>query len=177
MSQTLNDKQQKLVEDNHNLIFKFLQSHNLSLDATDDWYGTAAIGLCKAAMRYDESRGAKFSTLAYVCMENEVRMVMRTNRKCVSDTVSIDEMLDNAEGLDFHEIIPDEDNFEEKLYLNDAVERAMRGMSDVQKQVITLVVDNGYTQAEAASIVGLSRSYVSKIYTTFIDRVRKYFND
>ena len=41
MSQTLNNAQRKLVEDNHNLIYSFLNSRHLSLDAVEDWYGTA----------------------------------------------------------------------------------------------------------------------------------------
>lgn len=177
MSQTLNTKQQKLVEDNHNLIYKFLKSRNLSLDATEDWYGTAALGLCRAAMHYDETKGTKFSTLAYVCMENEVRIVMRTNRKCVSNVVSLDEMVDTAEGCDFYDVIPDTYDYNQTVCLNDAVDLAMRGLSDTHKKIINLIVEDGYTQTEAARKVGLSRSYVSKIYTTFIDKVKRYFED
>ena len=43
---------QRLVEDNHNLIYKFLRNHNLE----DDWYDVAAIGLCKAANNYNSDK-------------------------------------------------------------------------------------------------------------------------
>lgn len=68
----LNDMQKKMVEDNHNLIYSFLAKHNLSVE---EWYDVAAIGLCKAAQSYDGS--AKFNTLAYKVMFNEVCKVFR----------------------------------------------------------------------------------------------------
>ena len=43
---------QRLVENNHNLIYKFLRNHNLE----DDWYDVAAIGLCKAANNYNSDK-------------------------------------------------------------------------------------------------------------------------
>lgn len=58
---------QKLVEDNHNLIYKFLRNYNLE----DDWYDVAAIGLCKAANNYNSDK-YEFSTYAYRCMYNEM---------------------------------------------------------------------------------------------------------
>ena len=70
----LTDQQRKLVEDNHNLIYKFATSKNASVE---EFYGLFAIGLCKAAMIFDESKGLTFSTLAYKCMDNEYGMYWR----------------------------------------------------------------------------------------------------
>ena len=58
---------QRLVEDNHNLIYKFLRNHNLE----DDWYDVAAIGLYKAANNYNSDK-YEFSTYAYICMYIEM---------------------------------------------------------------------------------------------------------
>lgn len=63
----MTDEQRKLVEDNHNLIYGFLNKKEL----TDDYYDIVALGLCKAAMNYDESKG-RFSTLAFKCMDREI---------------------------------------------------------------------------------------------------------
>lgn len=63
----MTDEQRKLVEDNHNLIYGFLNKKEL----TDDYYDIVALGLCKAAMNYDESKG-RFSTLAFKCMDREM---------------------------------------------------------------------------------------------------------
>lgn len=88
MNKKMNDAQRKLAEDNHNLIYSFLSNHNLSLDAVEDWYGTAAIGLCKAALFFDESCETEFSALAYACMESEIRTI-QSHCSSVTATISL----------------------------------------------------------------------------------------
>ena len=70
---TLTTEQQLLVEENHNLIYDFANKRNLIID---EYYDILAIGLCKAAPNYDINKG-KFSTLAYQCMENELKVHWR----------------------------------------------------------------------------------------------------
>lgn len=66
MSIQLNDEQRKLVADNHNLIYQYLIDNNLP---QDEYYDIVAIGLCKAALKYDTSKGA-FSTYVYKTVRN-----------------------------------------------------------------------------------------------------------
>lgn len=68
MSIQLNDEQRKLVADNHNLIYQYLIDNNLP---QDEYYDIAAIGLCKAALKYDTSKGA-FSTYVYKAIKNNI---------------------------------------------------------------------------------------------------------
>lgn len=178
MSKTLNDEQRQLVENNHNLIYSFLRSHNLSLEATEDWYGTAAIGLCKAALAYDETRGARFSTLAYLCMDREVKLVMRKERKCVKPSVSLDTELTNVDnGCYLNNIIPDTYDFMDVILFNDAVRIATANLCDRDKHILHLIMDKGYTQSKAAKETGLSQAQVSRIYHTYVDKIRDYFKD
>lgn len=177
MSQTLNNQQRKLVEDNHNLIYSFLKQHKLSLDAVEDWYGTAAIGLCKAALIFDESRGSKFSTLAYLCMNNEVRMVMRANRKNVTVTTSLNDDISTANGCCLADIIPDTRDCFYSVYLNDAIEIATRNLSDRNKKFIDLIINHGMTNTEVAKQFGVSQPTVSRVYAKFLKSVRDYFDD
>lgn len=177
MSQTLNNKQRKLVEENHNLIYSFLNSRHLSLDAIEDWYGTAAVGLCKAALIYDESRGAKFTTLAYICMDNEVRMILRTNRKNVSVTASLNDEITATEGsCSLGEIIPDDHNFYCSVYLNDAIDIAARKLSERDKKFIDLIIIHGMTNIEIAKQFGVSQTTVSRVYRKFVKSVKDCFN-
>ena len=69
----LSAEQQKLVEKNHNLIYGFATSKQINLD---EFYDVLAIGLCKAALNFDEKKGT-FSTYAYMCMTNEIRLLKR----------------------------------------------------------------------------------------------------
>lgn len=74
MSFILTDQQRDLITDNHKLIYAFLQSHKLNLD---EYYGVAALGLCKAAHSYKPDRGATFATYAYRVMLHEYYMTLR----------------------------------------------------------------------------------------------------
>lgn len=64
----LTEEQRKLVEENHNLIYGFLRKYKLDID---EYYDIAAFGLCKAAIKYDSSRGI-FSSFAYECIKSEI---------------------------------------------------------------------------------------------------------
>lgn len=70
---SLNVIQQHLVEDNHNLIYSFAHLKKLDLE---EYYDLLAIALCKAALVYDKNKGM-FSTLVYMCMDNEVKLIKR----------------------------------------------------------------------------------------------------
>ncbi len=177
MSKVLNDAQRKLVEDNHDLIYSFLNSRHLSLDSVEDWYGTAAIGLCKAALTYDESRGAKFATLAYICMDNEVRMVLRNSCKSAQAIVSLDDDISTTDGCCLADVIPDNRDFYYPIYLNDAVEIATRKLNDRDKMFIDLIINHGMTNTEIAKQFGVSQPTVSRVYHKFIESIRNYFND
>lgn len=80
----LNNEQRKLVEENHNLIYSFLNNQALSIN---EWYDVCAIGLCNAALTFNGT--TKFSTLAYKCMLNSVRSVMRHDSLFGMETLSL----------------------------------------------------------------------------------------
>lgn len=178
MSKTLNDKQRKLVEENHNLIYSYLHSHKLSLDAIEDWYGTAAIGLCKAALVYDESRGAKFSTLAYLCMDNEVKQIMRKSKRSVKAGISLDAELNGGDGVCYlTDFIADPYDFTSTIFINDAIRLATEGLSDRDRTIIRLIVDHGMSQKKVGERIGVSQAQVSRVYKTYMGKIRAYFND
>ena len=73
----LTPEQQKLVTDNHNLIYSLANAKNIDLD---EYYDVLAIGLCKAAITFDETK-SKFSTYVYACMYNSYKCELRNNTK------------------------------------------------------------------------------------------------
>ena len=177
MNPTLNDAQRKLVEDNHNLIYSFLNGHNLSLDDIEDWYGTAAIGLCNAALAFDPKRGTKFSTLAYICMENEVRLTMRRNHRNIPAIISMDNYTASESGGCFTDIIPDMNDHFYPVYLNDAIEIATKKLSNRDKRFLELKINHGLTHREIAEQFGVSIGTVSRVYCKFVKSIREYFED
>lgn len=175
MSKVLNDAQRKLVEDNHNLIYSFLNSRHLSLDSVEDWYGTAAIGLCNAAMTFDESRGTKFPTYAYKCMQNAVSGVMRANANRIIPAFSLDDTA--IENGCIGEIIADDKDPFFDIYVKESIEIATQGMSDRDTQMIDMIVRQGYDQTSVARAFGLTKQRVSNIVKPALEKVRDYFRD
>lgn len=66
----LNEEQRKMVEDNHNLIYQYLIDKHLP---QDEYYDVAAIGLCRAALCYDKTKGINFSTYVYQSISNNIK--------------------------------------------------------------------------------------------------------
>lgn len=77
MKQKLSLEHQQLVADNHNLVYSFADKHKLDLE---EYYGILALALCKAAQNYDKNKG-KFSTVAYICMTNDVRNHIKSKNR------------------------------------------------------------------------------------------------
>ena len=76
----MTEEQKKLAEDNHNLIYFYARKYHMSKQDFEDRDGILAIGLCKAARDYDESRGRAFSTVAMGYMLNECRNAYRCDK-------------------------------------------------------------------------------------------------
>lgn len=157
----LTDSERKLVEENHNLIYKF--AVDSKIDA-DEYYDVLAIGLCTAAKLFDPTHGTKFSTFAYRCMRTELFQTMRGERAkgrrpaggIVSYNAEIsdgDTYLDYVSGLDGRYEF-DVGNAEVAEY----IER----LSPVQQQVLNDLL-KGETMVSIAKRSGYSRQRVHQI--------------
>lgn len=111
-----------------------------------------SIGLIKAARSFSESKGSKFASFARNCIQNKMRDYLRKGRRGI-----------RCESL---ELIP---NWQDKAGQYDADisfleidKQALEGMSDRQKQLISLLV-SGFSQREAADEMGLSASTITRL--------------
>lgn len=92
----------KLIIDNHNLIYGYAIENHLDIE---EYYGILAIGLVKAAERFDASYGSSFSTFAHKVMKNEVlRDSIKRSKDALCRTISLDGFADDDVPL--VEIIP-----------------------------------------------------------------------
>lgn len=155
----LTSTQQKLVEDNHNLIYGVAHKHKISLD---EYYDVLAIGLCKAAMQFDESKG-QFSTLAYQTMLSEYLSVLRHNKiksaipenMVVSMNVKIDNGSENP--ICLADTIPADDDMEGNIVSKDYVTFLCSKLKKQQDKDIVVLLADGMTQTEIAESLGVSR--------------------
>lgn len=153
------------MQDNHNLIYAFLQKYHLSIE---EYYDLAAIGLCKAVNKFNSSK-SKFSTYAYKYMFTTVFTEIKNKKveKRIPDhqIVYYQSELDNSNGGDtstFMNYIPSKENVEESVLSEIIFEEYMSKLKDRDKQIFILFRE-GYKMREISKIVGCSQSQVSRV--------------
>ncbi len=191
------DKYIKLMLDGDKNARNILIEHNLRLVAhivkkfekknidSDDLISIGTIGLIKGIDSYNNSKSTKITTYAARCIENEILMFFRSNKKnlnnvSLNDSIGydkdgneinlIDVLKDNSP--DMNDIIHTKDNISLlNKYLNLLNER--------EKEIIIkrygLCGSNEYTQKEIAKQLKISRSYVSRIEKRALTKILKEF--
>lgn len=166
---SLREEEQKLVEENHNLIYFVIRKMGLSVE---EFYGDAAIGLCMATLGYDESKG-KFSSYAAMAIRNEICKTLRKNRRDLSDeAISLDIEVDDKG------IKRIEDQIKGKcevslpvIDLSYNIEKSIDRMTDLDIKMICLMLD-GCSQSKIAETLGISKQAVN----FRIQRIRKWLS-
>lgn len=173
-----------LINHNLRLVAHIVKKYNNSLEA-DDLISVGTIGLIKAVDSFDNSKGVLLSTYASRCIENEILMLIRANKKH-KDIVSLNAMLSpkaDSDEMELANLIPaetEDDVFhqvEVGCQMQD-VERAMeKCLSPMEQEIIKYRYGIcGYdikTQKEVAEIFNISRSYISRIESKVIKILQK----
>lgn len=171
----ITEEQKKLAEENHNLIYRFLSKYNLSID---EYYDIAAIGLCKAAMTFDESK-SKFSTYAFKCMY--MIMLHEKRKEKWQKAIPKDKLMyaqaefENDNGSDtnsFFNLIPSDIDIERDVTLKDTIKKAFESLNERDRNVVRLLI-NGYKQREVVKIAGCSQPHISRIKKKFKQLMRE----
>lgn len=143
------------------------------------------IGLIKGINTFNMDKGARLATYAARCIENEILMYFRSQKKSAQD-ISMSEPIDmDSEGnpLTLMDIISVEDTIADDLDIKIKSEKLRECILDIrdkrEKQIIILRYgldeSRPLTQREVAQMLGISRSYISRIEKRVIDRLRKQF--
>jgi len=164
----------KLIEHNLRLVAHIVKKYHNHRHITGDLIGIGTIGLIKGINSYKADKNTRLATYAARCIENEILMTLRKMKKYQND-ISMQETLGtDAEGNEIKVedklasegySIEDEvhTSMHNKLLLN-AIERVLHGR---EKQIIELRYGlygkEELTQREIANLLGISRSYVSRI--------------
>ncbi len=176
-----------LVEYNLRLVAHIVKKYNNFERDTDDLISIGTIGLIKAINTYDIEKGNRLVTYASRCIENELLMMLRQERKCsrefsLYEPIGTDKegneinLLDivEYEGTDITDHIILEDNIKQ-LY------HAIASQLDNRElKVLTLRYglfnSHPLTQREVASKLNISRSYVSRIEKKALSKLRRSFD-
>ncbi len=175
----------KLVEHNLRLVAHIVKKYYTSGSDPDDLVSIGTIGLIKAVNTFNEEKNIKLSSYASRCIENEILMYFRTTKKNSLD-ISINEEIDSdAEGnaLTLMDVMATDDHIIDDLDTKIKTEKLGTFMKEVLTPRERMILNLRYgidqekplTQREVASLLKISRSYVSRIEKKALGKLRKRY--
>lgn len=175
----------KLIEHNLRLVAHIVRKYYVSHPSQDDLVSIGSLGLIKAVDTFNVKNGAKFATYAAKCIQNEILMFFRSQKK-LSCEVSLSETIDidkDGNPLTYSDIISTDDNTLENIDMKMHIKRALTLLEELpdprEKEIIILRYGLGKhppkTQREVAQMLNISRSYVSRIEKKALSAMKEHF--
>lgn len=174
----------KLVEHNLRLVAHIAKKYSQSTRDSEDLISIGTIGLIKGINSFDPSKGTRLATYAARCVENEILMLIRNQKKRQND-VSLNESIGtDKEGnaiLLMDIISADGEGVFEEFQLSEQTKKLYENIKNEleprEREIIILRYGLGdgrcLTQREIAKMMNISRSYVSRIEKKAISKLRK----
>ena len=173
-----------LIERNLRLVAHVVKKYSNTKVEQDDLISIGTIGLIKGINSFNVDKGSKLSTYVSRCIDNEILMYLRSSKKLNAEVylnepigkdkddnvVTLQEVLEN-----------DERNIEDEVDLKMKIKKLYNKIGEVLKDREKTIIElrfglDGHkpkTQHEIADMMGISRSYVSRIETKAIDKLAK----
>ena len=181
-----NEARNKLVEHNLRLVAHIIKKYYGVQTEQDDLLSIGTIGLIKAINTFKPDKNIRLSSYASRCIENEILMHFRSVKKSAQD-VSLNETIDtdnDGNPLTLMDIMAVDDtildDLDRKLNSRKLGQFIREELSGREKTVILLRYGLGgtepLTQKEIAKQLGISRSYVSRIETKALKKLKKRFD-
>ena len=177
---------EKLIRHNLRLVAHIVKKYSNAGEA-DDLISVGSIGLIKGIETFEYGKGSQLATYAAKCIENEILMYIRANKKHRSNVSLTESVGVDKEGneITLMDVLPmKEDSVFKKVETGILLEKVLKvidtTLSGREKQIVCLRYGIGYprcyTQLEIAERLNISRSYVSRIEKKAIGRVSKVMN-
>ena len=179
------DAREKLIVHNLRLVSHIVRKYYSSSNMQEDLVSVGSLGLIKAVDSFDTEKGARFATYAAKCIQNEILMFFRQQRKLQSE-VSINDAIDvdrDGNPLTYIDVISCDESISAEIERKISSDRALRYVSTLlterERQIITLRYGlNGgtvMTQRQIAELLKISRSYVSRIEKSALEKLSEAF--
>ncbi|MGL5634898.1 MAG: RNA polymerase sporulation sigma factor SigK [Sarcina sp.] len=176
-----------LIEHNLRLVAHIVKKYSYPNKEIDDLISIGTVGLIKAIESFNTSKGTRLATYAARCIENEILMLFRNSKKTKGEVYLQDPIGIDKEG---NEICLIDVLSSEEDSVVEAVENALQVKALYNKMKLVLserereILEMRYglldgdvkTQREIALILGISRSYVSRIEKKALKKLFKEFN-
>ncbi|MGN0383567.1 MAG: RNA polymerase sporulation sigma factor SigK [Eubacterium sp.] len=176
-----------LIERNLRLVAHIVKKYNQDERETEDFISIGTIGLIKAINTYDTNKGNRLATYAARCIENEILMMFRNEKKRNRDVSLHEPIGTDKEGntISLLDIIESEsEGMTDKLELQENISRLYQIMPKVlNKRELEIIIkryglekNEAVTQKEIGDELGISRSYVSRIEKRALEKLKKAFD-
>ena len=162
-----------LVEHNLRLVAHIIKKYYTQTNDMEDLISIGTIGLIKGINTYKPDRGIRLATYASRCIENEILMHFRSQKKTMGD-VSLSDVLDtdgDGNTLSLMDVLAQDDEMSDRIGELELCGKLKALVSSALNERETRIIKLRYgldgsppmTQRETAKVCGISRSYVSRI--------------
>lgn len=176
-----------LIERNLRLVAHIMKKYYAQTSDQEDLISIGTIGLIKGITTFDTSKGARLATYAARCVENEILMYFRSQKKSAQDVSLSDYIETGTDGaaLSLMDVVSEETDLLETVSAKERLVQVRKAVNDCltdqERQVILLRYGLGglkpSRQREVALMLGISRSYVSRIEKRALGKLRKALED
>ena len=175
-----------LIERNLRLVAHIVKKYQPPPEEMEDLLSIGTIGLMKAVVTFDSDKSARLASYAARCIENEVLMYLRGKKKSSKEVSLYEPIGTDREGNEiqlFDVIEMNEEDVYRRLERKEDVIRLYQQVESVLSQRERMVLklryglynEEEYPQREIAAMLGISRSYVSRIEKSAIEKLRNFF--
>lgn len=174
-----------LIEHNLRLVAHIVKKFNPKENMVDDLISIGTIGLIKGIDTYKEAKNTRITTYAARCIQNEILMHYRANKKTSKDVSINDAIGYDKEGNEINliDVIKnDEEDAIDKINTKDMIDKLNNYLKVLTPREKTIIkkrygLDNEKerTQKEISKSLGISRSYVSRIEKRALTKILKEF--
>ena len=174
----------KLIEHNLRLVAHIVKKYQIPNKDIDELISIGTVGLIKAIDSFDVTKGTRLATYASRCIENEILMLFRNNKKQKSETFLQDPIGVDKEGneISLIDVLSSEkdsviDKVEMKLQIKALYNKMNSALTEREGEILKMRygLKDGKckTQREIAGMLGISRSYVSRIEKKALKKLKK----
>jgi RNA polymerase sporulation-specific sigma factor len=176
-----------LIERNLRLVAHIMKKYYAITSDQEDLISIGTIGLIKGISTFDAGKGARLATYAARCVENEILMHFRSQKKSAQD-VSLSDLIEtgtDGAALSLMDVVSDDDDLLETVSNRQALQTLRRAVKETLTEQEQQVIDLRYgltlgtplRQREVADKTGISRSYVSRIEKRALEKLRAVLGD
>lgn len=176
------DARNVLIERNLRLVAHIMKKYYAQTSDQEDLISIGTIGLIKGITTFDASKGARLATYAARCVENEILMYFRSQRKSAQDVSLSDYIETGADGaaLSLMDVVSEDCDLLEQVSTRESVLQLRKAiettLTEQERQVILLRYgldgNKPHRQREVADVTGISRSYVSRIEKRALEKLK-----